>query len=74
MVEMVKWPEEQTAVMRGLFHNLLHEAKRMLVRTRCACCVKCWKYADTGVCVCGGPFTGYAAADPDDPPRETKPD
>lgn len=33
--------------------------KRVQVVTSCACCVRCWKYVDTGECIYGGPFTGY---------------
>lgn len=29
MSEPLKWPSEQTAVMRGLFGNLIHEAERI---------------------------------------------
>lgn len=38
--------------------------KRLLAVTSCPCCRRCWKYLDTGVCLYGGPFSGYSEAPP----------
>jgi len=45
--------------------------QRTLMETRCRVCVVCWVYVDTGTCIFGGPFSGYRAADPNDPPLQS---
>lgn len=38
--------------------------KRVLRRSACAVCKACWTYFDNGVCMYGGPYTGYQIMKP----------
>jgi len=44
--------------------------KRMQIKTSCPCCDWCWMYVDNGICSYGGPFSGYAQANSNDPAPE----
>lgn len=51
--------------------NSLDGHEILYYRCKCAACERCWFDPIEGVCLCGGPFSGYAVEEPDlDAPKD----